>query len=85
MGRRRKQTVKIVRRTLPELFLCPRCGKNTVSAIINKKSERATVVCSNCNLNSSFRLEGQMAAVDAYCLFVDNYYGPQRAEEAPVE
>jgi transcription elongation factor Elf1 len=84
MGRRRKQTVKIVRRKLPELFLCPKCGKNTVSAIINKKSEKATVICSNCSLSSSFPMEGQMAAVDAYCLFVDNYYGPQSAEEAPV-
>jgi transcription elongation factor Elf1 len=85
MGRRRRQTVKIYRRKLPELYLCPRCGKNTVASIINKKNDKATVICSNCKLKSSFTLKSQMAAVDAYCIFVDNYYKPQKEEKALID
>lgn len=84
MGRRRRKAVKIVRKKLPEFYLCPRCGKNTVKATVNKKQEQVVVVCSNCGLRSSFQVQPQMAAVDAYCLFVDNYYGVESKEEAPV-
>ncbi len=74
MGRRRKQVVKIVRRTLPELYLCPRCGKNTVKASINKSTSMATVICSSCILRSSFSAKSKMVPVDAYCTFVDHFY-----------
>ncbi|UCH57899.1 MAG: hypothetical protein JSV18_03070 [Candidatus Bathyarchaeota archaeon] len=81
MGRRRKQVVKIVRKTLPELYLCPRCGKNTVKATVNKARERAVVICSSCGLNSSFKASPNMKEVDAYCRFVDGYYGEGTVEE----
>ena len=84
MGRRRKQVVKIVRRTLPELYLCPRCGKNTVKAGINKSEGKATVICSNCSLRSSFISTGNMVPVDAYCTFVDQYYVRGSQEETEV-
>ncbi|UCD45249.1 MAG: hypothetical protein JSV27_01755 [Candidatus Bathyarchaeota archaeon] len=84
MGRRRKQVVKIVRRTLPTLYLCPRCGKNTVKATINKKRERAIVICSDCNLKATFPSNPNMNEVDAYCLFVDNFYGLEAREEPVV-
>jgi transcription elongation factor Elf1 len=75
MGRRRKQVVKIVKRTLPELYLCPKCGKNTVKASINKDKIKAAVICSSCGLKSSFSTTRKMVPVDAYCAFVDQYYG----------
>ncbi len=81
MGRRRRKVEKVVRRTLPELFLCPRCGKNTVKATINKKKGYAVVVCSNCSLNESFQYTPQMAEVDAYCRFVDSFYAGETREE----
>lgn len=84
MGRRRKKAVKIVRRTLPELYLCPRCGKNTVKATINRKREKAYVACSNCGLNASFVSTPQMEEVDAYCSFVDNFYAGEPKEEPVV-
>lgn len=84
MGRRRRKVVKIVRRTLPEFYLCPRCGKNTVKATINRKRGQVTVVCGNCGLNAAFSIQPQMAEVDAYCLFVDSYYGAESKEEPPV-
>lgn len=84
MGRRRKKTVKIVRRTLPALYLCPRCGKNTVKANINKKREKAVVICSNCGLKASYPSTSKMDEVDAYCRFVDNFYAGETPEETVV-
>ena len=84
MGRRRKQVVKIVRRTLPELYLCPRCGKNTVKASINKSTSMATVICSSCSLRSSFAAKTNMVSVDAYCIFVDHFYDQGSPEETAV-
>ena len=84
MGRRRKQVEKIVRRRLPELYVCPKCGKNTVKATINKKREVAIVICSSCGLNSSFPVTPQMSSVDAYCKFTDRYYGEPSKEEPIV-
>ncbi len=76
--------VKIVRRTLPELYLCPRCGKNTVKASINKSTSMATVICSSCSLRSSFAAKTNMVSVDAYCIFVDHFYGQGNQEETAV-
>ena len=84
MGRRRKQVVKIVRRTLPELYLCPRCGKNTVKAGINKSEGKATVICSSCSLRSTFPATSNMVSVDAYCEFVDQFYARGSQEETAV-
>lgn len=80
MGRRRRQVAKTFRRALPELYLCPRCGKNTVKSTIDKKKERASVVCSNCRLSSTFVVSTTMAEVDAYCNFVDRYYSGEPLE-----
>jgi transcription elongation factor Elf1 len=85
MGRRRRKVVKIVRKTLPELFLCPRCGKNTVKATVDKKRGQAVVVCSNCNLNTAFSCALNMGEVDAYCRFVDQFYAGETKEEPVVE
>ena len=77
MGRRRRKAVKIIRRRLPEFYLCPRCGKNTVRATIKKKQDQVVVVCGSCGLKANFQAGPQMAEVDAYCLFVDGYYNPE--------
>jgi len=84
MGRRRRKVVKVVRRRLPEFYLCPRCGKNTVKASIKKQQGQVTVVCGSCGLNASFDITPQMEEVDAYCLFVDSYYGVESREEATI-
>lgn len=84
MGRRRKTVEKIVRRRLPELFVCPKCGKNTVKAAINKKTGIAVVICSNCSVNARFPVTPKMSAVDAYCKFTDGYYGESSKEEPIV-
>lgn len=82
MGRRRRKPVKFVKRRMPEFYLCPRCGKNTVKATVKKKQDQVVVVCGSCGLNATFQATPQMAGVDAYCLFVDNYYGTETQQEA---
>lgn len=84
MGRRRKQVVKIVKRSLPELYLCPSCGKNTVKSTISTAKGRAAVICSSCGLKSVFPSSDKMGEVDAYCAFVDKFYGRGTQEEATV-
>ncbi|KON31600.1 hypothetical protein AC482_00150 [miscellaneous Crenarchaeota group-15 archaeon DG-45] len=82
MGRRRRKVVRIVKRQLPEFYLCPRCGKNTVRATINREQGRVVVICGSCGLSDAFDVQPQMEEVDAYCLFVDSYYGVERGEAA---
>ena len=85
MGRRRRRVVKIVRRKLPELYLCPQCGKNTVKATVSKEREQAIVICSNCSLAATYPSDQNMMEVDAYCLFVDNFYSRSIREESVVD
>lgn len=82
MGRRRRKVVRIVKRQLPEFYLCPKCGKNTVRATINRKQGRVVVICSSCGLSDTFEVQPKMEEIDAYCLFVDSYYGVEREEAA---
>jgi len=74
MGRRRKQVVKVMRRTLPGLFLCPQCGKNGLKAAVDGAGTSAAVMCGMCDLKSEFPISGRMDPVDVYCLFIDKYY-----------
>lgn len=84
MGRRRRKVIKMVRKKLPTFFLCPRCGKNAVRVVFNKKSGKAMVLCGFCSLSSSFNVAPPSAPVDAYCLFVDNYYGMEGHEDVAI-
>lgn len=81
MGRRRKTAEKIIKRKLPDLYVCPKCGQNTVKAAINKKDSTGLVICSSCNLHEKFPVTPKMSSVDAYCKFIDNYYGESPKEE----
>jgi transcription elongation factor Elf1 len=84
MGRRRKKVVRYIKRRLPDLYLCPKCGKNTVKSTINRKTNRAVVICSSCGLKERFECNPNSAEVDAYCEFVDAYFTGGAAEEATV-
>lgn len=74
MGRRRKKVEKIIKKTLPEFYLCPKCGKNTMKATLNRKEGKASVVCGNCGLKSILEITNQMEEIDAYNRFIDSYY-----------
>lgn len=78
MGRRRKQVVKVIKRTLPQAFLCPKCGKNTIKAFVDEKNQLGVVVCGACDLRGQFPVTQRMDPVDVYSTFVDKFYAGEK-------
>jgi len=74
MGRRKRKVVKIVRRTLPRIFLCPKCGKQSVSVKVDKKGQTAHVVCGGCGAAADVPRLPHEQPVDLYCKFTDKFY-----------
>lgn len=81
MGRRRKKTLRVVHRTLPSVFACPRCG--LISIRITSDQDQASqdfvfrVTCGNpnCPLHAGreMRYSTKKANIDVYNTFVDDY------------
>ncbi|MEX2738727.1 MAG: transcription elongation factor 1 family protein [Candidatus Wukongarchaeota archaeon] len=76
MGRRR--TRKVVKRpvkTLPSIFVCPRCGEKTVKVEIDRKLNIGKVRCGKCKLEATVepirRIDEE---VDVYSRWFDSYY-----------
>jgi len=79
MGRRRKKTLRLVRRTLPRVFSCPRCGNITVR-ITSHEDETSQdnvylVACGNlaCGLRRELRYPAKKPDIDVYNTFVDDF------------
>jgi len=77
MGRKRQKVVKIIKKKLPDQYLCPNCGMNTVGIVLHPDEGLARIICSNCSLKQQFPVPENTGPVDAYCIFVDKYYGAQ--------
>jgi transcription elongation factor Elf1 len=76
--RRRRKVVKIVKKTLPKIFVCPRCGGNSVKVIISSGG-KALVKCSLCGLNAELEAQPNTQPVDLYCRFTDLFYAGKLA------
>ena len=74
MGRRRQKVVKTIKRKLPDLFLCPKCGKNNIKVTIDPKRETAFITCGACGLRENFHIPLSTEPVDAYNIFIDQFY-----------
>ncbi|MGQ9514625.1 MAG: hypothetical protein ACUVTL_06200 [Thermoproteota archaeon] len=77
MGRRKRKVVKIVKKTLPKIFLCPKCGKQSVSVKIDRKGQIAHVTCGDCKIVVDVPAYPHEQPVDLYCKFADKFYGGQ--------
>ncbi|HYY92271.1 MAG TPA: transcription elongation factor 1 family protein [Candidatus Dormibacteraeota bacterium] len=75
MGRRRRRVVRIVKKKLPTVFICPRCGEEAVRVTIAKDTGHATVLCALCNLKDDFPAHPAAQAIDVYSYFTDKFYG----------
>ena len=75
MGRKRHQASKIIKKRLPSQYLCPNCGKNTISIILKPDEGYGRIICASCSLKNQFPVPEHVQPVDAYCIFVDKYYG----------
>lgn len=75
MGRRRRRVVRIVKKKLPTVFVCPRCGEEAVRVTIAKDTGKATVLCALCNLRNEFQAHPAAQPIDVYSYFTDVFYG----------
>lgn len=74
MGRRRKKIIKLPKKRVPSVFLCPNCGKEAIKVDIDRESNTATVRCGSCGLTHEVKIKSIYGEVDAYCMFIDSYY-----------
>src|SRR5260370_1398746 len=79
MGRRRRRVIRIVKKKLPTVFVCPRCGEEAVRVTIAKDTGYATVLCALCNLKDDFPAHPAAQAIDVYSYFTDRFYGVKDA------
>ncbi len=77
MGRRRRKTQRVVTRTLPKVFSCPRCGVVAVRITSHQdetSQDYVTVVaCGNCQLRRELRYPVSKDDIDVYNTFVDDF------------
>jgi len=64
-----------VKKKLPTVFICPRCGEEAVRVTIAKDTGHATVLCALCNLKDEFPAHPAAQAIDVYSYFTDRFYG----------
>jgi len=81
MGRRRRKVVRILKKRLPQVFLCPRCGKETIRVRLVKGEDRAMLHCGGCGLTDEFPTRQPYKDIDVYCKFTDKYYSQRKAEK----
>ena len=75
MGRRRRRVIRIVKKKLPTVFVCPRCGEEAVRVTIAKDTGKATVICALCQLKDEFPAHPAAQMIDVYSYFADRFYG----------
>ncbi|MEK6919674.1 MAG: hypothetical protein AABX62_01370 [Thermoproteota archaeon] len=75
MGRRRRRVIRIVKKRLPTVFVCPKCGEEAVRVTIAKETGKATVLCALCNLKDEFQAHPAAQMIDLYSYFTDRFYG----------
>ena len=71
MGRRRRRVIRIVKRTLPKVFSCPRCG--VIAVRVSRTGDSDTVACGSCGLKYSYSPPPKKENIDLYNEFVDMF------------
>ncbi|MBS7625863.1 hypothetical protein KEJ51_02315 [Candidatus Bathyarchaeota archaeon] len=82
MGRRRRRVVKIVKKKLPTIFVCPACGEESMKVTMVSGKGNAVVQCGSCKIKEEFTVPSSSSIVDIYCMFTDKYYGSRIKPES---
>ena len=64
-----------MKKKLPTVFVCPRCGEEAVRVTIAKDTGKATVMCALCQLKDEFQAHPAAQMIDVYSFFADRFYG----------
>jgi transcription elongation factor Elf1 len=78
MGRSRRKVTRLQRKKLPNFFLCPQCGRDSIKVIIEDDKLPAVIFCGNCNLTHEITTKPGDMPVDIYCKFTDIFYSSPR-------
>jgi transcription elongation factor Elf1 len=84
MGRRRRRVIKVVKKKLPSVFICPRCGEEAVRVQMPHGGGTAKAQCGACGLREDFRTTSATHPVDVYNWFTDKFYGSGTGTERVV-